>query len=318
MPKWAVCIATIRPDLAQQWLDAWRDVFETNKVDVYIMEDANQKSLKSHKNVHVFDHTDARELENPWIIPRQTGACRSFVLYQAYQAGYDYYLSLDDDCYPSEDIFSAYESTFSPQLAPHYNYVDCAATFGYKHHVRGYPYGIRRQRNVAVQYGVWLKYADYDALTTIEYPAEEEDTITENVVTVPKYSAFTGCTMNTAITNKYLPVMYQLLMGKEIGYDRVEDIWSGLIMKKIADHFGDLVLLNGRARVVHKRASNPFANLGKELPALAKNEMLWEKLLEIKLDGDTPLRCYRQIAESCILPEQSRAMLAWANLFEEK
>ena len=59
-------------------------------------------------------------------------------------------------------------------------------------------------------------------------------------------------------------------------------------------------------------------NLDKELPALAKNEILWEQLLKIKLDGDTPLRCYRQIAESGILPEQSLAMLAWANLFEEK
>lgn len=318
MPKWAVCIATIRPDLAQQWLDAWRELFERHEVNVYIMEDTDHKCLKSHKSVHVFNHTDAKELDNPWIIPRQTAACRSFVLYKAYQDGYDYYVSLDDDCYPSGDIFSVYETSFCPQLAPHYNYVDCAAAFGYKHHVRGYPYGIRKQREVATQYGVWLKYADYDALTAIENPVKEEDEIAENVIATPKYSGFTGCIMNVAITNKYLPVMYQLLMGKEVGYDRVEDIWSGLIMKKIADHFGDLVLLNGKARVIHKRASNPFVNLDKELPALAKNEILWEQLLKIKLDGDTPLRCYRQIAESGILPEQSRAMLAWANLFEEK
>jgi hypothetical protein len=169
---------------------------------------------------------------------------------------------------------------------------------------------------VAAQYGLWIKVPDYDALTMIEYGLGDEHELGYTITAVPKYSAFTGCMMNAAITHKYVPVMYQLLMGSPVGYDRVEDIWSSLILKRIADHFEDVVLLNGEARVLHDRASNPYRCLDKELPAMLKNEKLWEKLLRIELSGNTPLECYWEIIKADVIPEQTAAMSLWADMFE--
>lgn len=318
MEKWAICIATVRPEMVERWLGAWDNLFVEHNVDVYIMQDADQKTIPPSERVHVFDQSDAKKQfgNYTWIIPKLTAACRSYAMLKAYDKGYDYYVSLDDDCYPLDDLFAAYKTHFADAYAPHYNYVDYAALFGYKHHVRGYPYNIRKKRPVAAQYGIWTKVPDYDALTAIEHGIGDEEELMRTVAVVPKYSAFTGCLMNAAITHKYLPVMYQLLMGQRTGYDRMEDIWSSLIMKRIADHFEDVIVLNGEARVLHDRASNPYNNLLKELPALPHNEKLWEKLMRVELSGSTPLECYKEIAEAQILPDQSEAMLIWAKLFE--
>lgn len=318
MDKWAICIATVRPEMTERWLHLWESMFTEHNVDVYIIQDADEKTVPPRERVHVFDHSDVKKQfsDNAWIIPRLTAACRSYAMLKAYNVGYDYYVSLDDDCYPLGDLFSAYKAHFSDQLAPHYKYVDYAALFGYKHHVRGYPYGIRKKRPVAAQYGIWTKVPDYDALTAIEHKTDDELELTNTVAVVPKYSAFTGCLMNAAITHKYLPVMYQLLMGKQTGYDRMEDIWSSLVMKRIADHFEDIVVLNGKARVIHDRASDPYKNLSKELPALPYNETLWDRLMKFEPHESTPLECYKEIAEARILPDQSDAMLVWAKLFE--
>ena len=318
MAKWAVCLATIRPELAEKWLAGWKMLFEKYGVDVYIMQDIEKKTIKPRKGVYVFDHKDVRRDlgSSDWVIPKKTGACRSFAMLQAYRKKYDYYITLDDDCFPIEDTIAAYEQHFEPQHWPHYNYVDIADLMGYKHKLRGYPYRIRKPLDVAAQYGIWLKIADYDAITSIEKPIEDEFQLHTVVQAVPKYMAFTGCIMNVAISHKYLPVMYQLQMGERVGYDRFDDIWSALLLKKIADRFEDVVVINGSAKVLHDRASNAYNNLMKELPAMAKNETVWEELMDVKLTKDTPLECYQELAESNVLPDQKQAMLSWTQIIK--
>lgn len=320
MSKWAVCLATIRPDLANIWLSKWSQFFTQHNVDVYIMQDINEKTIMPRESVYVFDHSDIeKDLGDlAHAIPRKTGACRSYAMLRAYRKGYDYYLTLDDDCFPVDDTIQAYEDHFKPQYCPHYNYVDISALLGYQYQLRGYPYTIRKTHDIAAQYGVWLKIADYDAITSIEKDISDEMNIKRTVSPVPKYSGFTACIMNVAISHKYLPVMYQLLMGKAVGYDRFDDIWSGLLLKKITDHFEDVVLINGSARILHDRASNPYNNLMKELPAMAKNETIWKELLNMELTGTTPLECYKELANSNILPDQKRAMLTWTTIIEQQ
>jgi len=320
MGKWAVCLATIRPELAVRWLEHWQKVFDLHKADVYIMQDTSVANIPSEPNIHVFDHTNALDEfgENSWVIPKHTDTCRSYAMLQAYKHGYDYYLTLDDDCLPSGDPIGAYETMFRPQQAYAYKYFDVGSFFGYKHHVRGYPYGIRNQYGVAAQYGVWLNFPDYDGLTSIEEDITPEYDISSDIVAVPKYSGLTGCIMNAAFSHKYMPAMYQLCMGEKAGYDRFGDIWSALIMKRIADHLEDIVLMNGLARVVHEKASDPRKCLTKEMPAMTKNEKLWENLLAIKLAGNTPLECFVEIAESGAIPEpHQEAMLLWAKVLEQ-
>lgn len=331
MAKWAVCLATIRPDLANVWLSKWHDLFSKHDVDVYIIQDTDHKTLMERDNVRVFDHTDVtKDLGKlASAIPRKTGACRSYAMLQAYRQGYDFYLSLDDDCFPvvkeadswscsHHDIFLSYENAFKPKHWPHYRYFDVASSMGYPYHLRGYPYGIRKARDVAAQYGIWLKIPDYDAITTIDKGIKEEMHIKGKVEAVPKFSGFTGCIMNVAISHKYLPIMYQLLMGDVVGYDRFDDIWSGLLLKKIADHFEDVVLINGYSQIHHDRASNPYKTLMQELPGMAKNETLWDELLEIKLTGKTPIDCYEELADSNVLPDQGKAMKTWTQIIKQQ
>ena len=100
------------------------------------------------------------------------------------------------------------------------------------------------------------------------------------MLAVPTGVPFTGCIMNVAIRHEALPMMYQLVMGIErVGYDRWDDIWSGLFAKRICDHLGLPVLINGRASIVHTRASDTASNLAKERGGYDLNERMWSACL---------------------------------------
>lgn len=56
-----------------------------------------------------------------WIIPRRSAACTSFAMYQAWRAGCEYIVMLDDDCdpktvKPTSSVTVAFRSTIAPSL----------------------------------------------------------------------------------------------------------------------------------------------------------------------------------------------------------
>jgi hypothetical protein len=83
--------------------------------------------------------------------------------------------------------------------------------------------------------------------------------------------------MNCAFRRDVTPIMWQLplLEGR---YNRWGDIWSGLIQKRVLDAVGQVMVINGRASVVHQRASDPHANLEREAPGVPFNETLWRSI----------------------------------------
>jgi hypothetical protein len=108
--------------------------------------------------------------------------------------------------------------------------------------------------------------------------------------------------------------MYQLYQGTDVvAYDRCDDIWSGLILKRICDHFGWAVLVNGKATCLHDRQSNIHASLFKEQAGHVYNEELWDRLLRIDLTGAVNVKqSYRYIASLKVLPNpQGEYMLKW-------
>ena len=112
-------------------------------------------------------------------------------------------------------------------------------------------------------------------------------------------------------------------MGPSSGvppYGRFDDIWFGLIAKKICDHL-DYHIVCGEPFVYHTKASNVFNNLIKEGPGIALNETLWQTIDEIKLKEHLPRTCMKEIGESLATKEHAyisllgKAIQEWAGLF---
>jgi len=92
--------------------------------------------------------------------------------------------------------------------------------------------------------------------------------------------------MNTAFLPEIVPAFYQLY-NNFMGIDRFDDIWSGIFLKKIADHLGKKVCL-GAPMVNHrKRPRDTFRDLRKELEGMIINEKLWTLADEVEIEGST-------------------------------
>jgi len=126
--------------------------------------------------------------------------------------------------------------------------------------------------------------------------------------------------MNLAFRREILPLMFFPLMGLNQPYDRFDDIWAGILSKKVMDHLNYRVW-SGEPYVDHTRASNKFNNLVKEATGIKENEVLWRAVASVKLTGDTVKGCYIELAEKLehfnkeYYKELKESMKIWANLF---
>jgi hypothetical protein len=263
-----VVVPSCRPDSLKEFLAAWDNLFQRNDVGLFVVED--QPPWK----------------DIPEFIPRRTDMIRSWGFYLAWKAGYQYILTLDDDVRPAGNPFKAYGDVFDSG-APLSPYLSVGALTTASVEMRGFPFGDRKPVEVALQYGGWNGVLDYDAPTQLAGVSTEEYFSPVNLP-VPRSTPVTGCIMNCAFRAKYAPFMWQLplLDGR---YNRFGDIWSCLIAKRTFDWMGKAVVINGKASVFHRRASDPVKNMEREAPGIPVNEHLWEHLEE----GD-----YEQVTES--------------------
>ena len=282
MAPLAVVIPTCRPESLKTFVVAWQDLFEHHNIELIVIED-NQKTWATL----------------PEFIPHRTGSIRSLGFLRAYQWGYDV-ITLDDDCLPAADndpiqeYLNAWDRSYAVS-----DYFDVGHTFGLSEYMRGYPFGHRTSCSPLLQYGGWDNVPDMDAITQQRH--ERHGTIADyrfdrRVLAIPLGLGFTGCIMNLAIKHEALPMMYQLIMGNvRVGYDRWDDIWSGLFAKKICDHLRIPILINGKASIVHTRASDTASNMEKERGGYHLNEFLWERLNRVVFESDTVIGCYREL-----------------------
>lgn len=284
MAKIAVVLPTCRPQSLKEFKKAWEKLFTKHEVDLIVVED----------NPETWEQL-------PDFIPTRTGSIRSWGFLQAYKKGYEIIVTLDDDCLPipGTDPIQAYLDAFNTKYSVS-DYFDVGHTFGLGEYMRGYPFDHRRAEFPLIQYGGWDNVPDMDAITQMEHEVSDRIDGYEfdrKVLAIPKGLGFTGCIMNVAMKREAVPLLYQLVMGNErVGYDRWDDIWSGLFAKKICDHLSIPILINGKATIKHTRASNTLSNLKKELRGYHHNEDLWEKLGSIELSDTSVKGCYRQLA----------------------
>jgi hypothetical protein len=334
MSKLGICIPTIRPEQFQKWFVAWEDLFNKHDATVYVtfdMDSIPKMNLPDWVNAYCWkDYGDLNKCIN-----HHTGSCRSFSLYKAYQDECTWVICLDDDCLPPKDgsdPIASYEFEFGESL-PFTAYHDIGnLNTNSSQYVRGYPEKYKGYTHpIVIQYGGWDNVLDFDAKTQAQLQLNKQPIDGfhfRGSHALKKYEAVTCCMMNVAIKREYIPTAYQLLMGLEQeGLDRFDDIWSGLFMKRICDERGDVMTINGGARVWHERASSASTNLDREVLGMAPNEDLWDELVKVNFfseGGESPLSLYKNLCDRLDVEwfgrvsygkRLTQAMRVWTEMF---
>lgn len=315
--KAAVVVPTIRENCIRDFLEAWRE--ELAEASVHVVEDNPERTFRiAVPNV---SHTSWREIDavlgaDGWIVPRRTDCVRSFGYYVAARERPDMIVTLDDDCYP--------DPATPAFLERHWQRLNGSADPAWVSSVagvspRGMPYFEDVRRAPAVlNHGLWTNVPDFDAPTQLQQ-RRTPVSITLVNQTIPRGRYYPMCGMNVAWRTAATPALYFLLMGRDYQFDRFGDIWAGILFKRICDHLG-LAINSGEPHIIHRRASNPFANLRKEAPGLEVNETFWQAVDRVRLTGATFRECYVEMARALPLSgsywdQLKRAMLVWADLF---
>ena len=318
----AIVVPTIREQFISDFLNAWRDEFR--EALIFIVEDnpSRQFDLTSSPNVCHFSWEEIDEDlgSESWIIPRRTDCIRSYGYYKAYQQGADMIVTLDDDCYPNESNGEGFIERHWSRLS---SGGQCEAWSETASGVptRGLPYFNRTRRwPVAINHGMWTGVPDLDAPTQLVSSRSSLEFHFENQ-TIPVGMYFPMCGMNLAFRREVVPAMYFMLMGRDYEYDRFGDIWAGIVVKKVCDHLGYAVT-SGEPAVAHRRASNVWSNLRKEVAGLEVNEEFWQRVDRAKLTQTTFSQSYKELVTQLDLEGEywerlRQAMLTWADLIEE-
>lgn len=323
--KVSLVIPTIR-DL--NFLKAWGSEFKN--CDLIVVEDHEEIEvhIPSTKFLTIEHYTrndiDKEFGEESWIFSRKNAGIRSYGFWKAYKKGADVIVTLDDDCYPVNSGFISQhlENLTSRHLAGWiYTYPDPKWNF-----TRGIPYSVRDKIRSVISHGLWSGAIDLDGVVEMKltrllnekpYPPIRQ--------VIPKGSYYPMCSMNLAFTREITPLMFFPMMGyrkdgTQWPYDRFEDIWAGILSKKIIDHLG-LGVINGSPFVNHKKRSKPKENYAKEIEGMRVNEDLWKKVDAINLLSRTPKSCYIELACKVDFPKTryfdklKDAMIIWANMF---
>lgn len=252
------------------------------------------------------------------LIPERAHAEDSFGFLVAYEEGAGYIVELDDDVF-TESLMEAHRDNL---LGTHgrtvkspskwYNTLD-AITINAPCRLfpRGHPYSpsVRTEDyswsqdggSCVLNMGHWVGNPDFDAMTILYHGGMDGRcgisgiSLKEEKVVVGKGTYFAVCSMNTSFLPKVVPAFYQLYMNT-MGIDRFDDIWSGIFLKRAADHLGDRVCLGKPAGTHDKRPRSVFKDLRKEMDGMIMNESVWE-LVDTDITGGSYSDAYLSMAE---------------------
>lgn len=194
---------------------------------------------------------------NPKIYGERTSAIRQAGLDYAYNRGYKYVLTLDDDCIIPPDWADRHVAALRGSVPTVNNTVPGEV-------IRGVPLG--EQQQVGISHGLWSGVLDYPAWYQLAANPEPVE-ITDQGWS--KISApFPMCGMNVGFRREVLPAVYF-----QHQFLRHDDIFAGWFAQKVLSVEG-YGFVNGGAVVQHNRASNAEANLEKERPGDVVNGWL--------------------------------------------
>lgn len=279
--KWAVVIPSIR----EINLDYLSNIPESVRISV--VDDSNGRIQPNRENMRVYTYTDYKEVlgNDEALIPRKTDTCRSFGFYMAWLDGYRYIVTLDDDCLTHPGFLADHAilgrvlSLKAVASNPWYNTLDNlhlesnGKPIG-RYYARGYPYCHRLDPpeppiffktagRVVCNMGMWLQVPDINGLDKINRGTPQSVRLKEKRLAISSGTNFSLSIMNVAFLAEIVPAFYQLPMNVGVcnaRLDRFGDIWSGYILKKLADIRGDLITI-GRPAVTHTKAGNMISEI---------------------------------------------------------
>lgn len=307
----ALVVPTIRE--LDEFFNEWEDQFFP-ELQVYVVEDRQDKTLELPKYVKHFCWRDIKQdlEDDDWVIPRYTSAIKSYGFYRAWKDGAEITIVLDDDCHPRT----------GDELVRHCLNLEKKVPVSWMNtlqvpYPRGFPYGLRQEAEVTVSHGLWDTNPDFDAPTDLLGVKQCELQLNR---IVPKGAYYPMCGMNLAFKTKITPMMWFMLMGKFWDYDRFDDIWAGVVSKKIMDHLG-YGAVSGEPIIKHTRKSNPFDNLIKEAKGIKENETFWLQVDKIRLTKQTIPECVEEFWQKFDPQDEEyffklkQGGLVWAKLF---
>jgi len=316
----ALIVPTIREQCIRKFIDEW----EPHRYwdHVIVVEDNPQKTfdLNNGSITHLcWEDIDEDLGDKSWIISRRDSAIKCYGFYLAWKLGVKYIFALDDDCYPylsrsAKEFIKSHRNALS-QWSRWTESVPGWRT-------RGVPYKNKGVlSNVVMNHGFWNVNPDLDACQTLAGPEWKGfvGPVCKHRL-IPQGQYFPMCGMNLCFQGNIVPLMYFPLMGQGTPYHRFDDIWCGIITKKICDHLG-YVISCGEPFVNHMKASDPFVNLVKEAPGIAANEWFWETIDAVKLTETTPADCMEELGialdqENDYLRKLGHAIQIWSSLFQ--
>lgn len=311
------------------FLSEWKDEFKN--CSLIIVEDHDEQSISlpaadQFKEIFYYNHQHIeKDLgKDAWIISYGNAAIRSYGYYKAWQKGAKYIITLDDDCYPAESDF-VQKHIDNLQFKAATNWIASYPSTKWNY-TRGFPYQLRDQEQTAVSHGLWGGALDLDGQTEIKlkklltekpYPSIRQ--------VIPNGYYYPLCGMNLAFLAEATPVMFFPMMGlkqngESWGFNRFDDIWAGVLSKKVLDHL-HYATVNGSPFIDHRKASNPGSNFEKEKTGIKVNEDFWKWVDVVKLTKSTLKECYIELAEKAEFPDDPyfnslrKAMIIWAELF---
>lgn len=309
--KNTLVVPTIRENCIRDFIRSWHGKFD----EVIIVEDNPTRTFDIARAIHYsWKEIDEELGDKSWVISRRDSAIRCFGFYMAYKRGADYIFTLDDDCYsiPEEDFVCSHINQI--ENTPRWT----ESVIGMR--TRGMPYYNKGTLDsIVANVGLWTNVPDLDAAQSLIAPIKDFQPPNINRI-IPTGQYFPMCGMNMCFKSKITPLMYFPLMGEGYPYKRFDDIWCGVIMKKICDYFG-LHVSCGHPFVQHIRASDPIKNLVKEAPGVELNETFWEIVDNIKLNGTTINGCLKQLGillqdnQHDYIKKVGKAIGIWASLF---
>lgn len=254
------------------------------------------------------------------VIPQKCHAEVGFGFLKAYEDEAEVILEIDDDVHIGEkgfleehikNLFSDDGVTVNSNGKWYNTMENLSLNLNPKIFPRGHPYSprcrnenytwIRKGGKCVLNMGQWNGQPDLDALTIVHYGGlnggcgiESKDCKRKKIL-LGKGTYFAICSMNTSFLSKIVPAYYQLYMNF-MDVDRFDDIWSGIFLKRIADHLGDKMCLGQPLGLHLKRPRNIFKDLRKEVNGLGMNEEVWKVAEEAEFSAKTYVDCYLELA----------------------
>lgn len=318
--KTCVVVPTNRPERIKVFVAAWEPQFHNGQVRLIVVEDAPTWTIDllpewvEHRCWLDID----RELgDRASCIPTRSGGIRDFGFYLAGQdESIDMIVSLDDDVLPLLGVDFLREHWIQLQTDRNLRWHQPVPGF----RLRGEPYGPASSPSM-LNMGLWQGYPDVDAIAQLKNPdCDKEFKIVIGRINTPGlvYPGvyFPCCGMNVAFRREVAPYYYFPKLPE--GFKRWDDIWAGIIFKRIADCLGWAVTC-GWPLLKHERASDPMNNLRQEFLGYGANEHLWEIVDQVKRvcgPAETHHNIIQAIWDSFPqLRESAEQMNVWASLW---